>query len=101
MLSTFQAYQLALGLYRGLGPPVEAGAVPCGINCTGCLSVVLTLAEGSAKDSEKERRRFYGIAFASLRETQVLLEITGAKADQISLADRLGAMVYRLSRPRS
>ena len=39
------------------------------------LSIVLNLAEGSAKTTAKERARFYSIAYASLRETQVLLEI--------------------------
>ncbi len=32
------------------------------------LSIVLNLAEGSAKSSHKERRKFYEISLGSLRE---------------------------------
>jgi four helix bundle protein len=39
------------------------------------LSIALNLSDGSAKKSEKERRRFYEIAFGSLREVQTIVEI--------------------------
>jgi four helix bundle protein len=59
------------------------------------LSIALNLAEGSAKDSKKDRRRFYQIAFGSIRETQALIAILGL--DQISAkVDRIAAHCYRL-----
>ena len=41
------------------------------------LSIVLNLSEGYGRLTEKDRRRFYSIAFGSLRETQCLLKIMG------------------------
>jgi four helix bundle protein len=59
------------------------------------LSIPLNLAEGSAKDSNADRRRFYEIALGSLREVQAiidLMDIESLKKD----ADILGANLYRL-----
>ena len=61
------------------------------------LSVPLNLAEGSGRDSNADRRRFYQIALGSLREVQALidiLEINELKKD----ADVLGGLVYSLCR---
>lgn len=43
------------------------------------LSVVLNISEGYGRATEKDRRRFYVIAFGSLRETQCLLRIMNEK----------------------
>src|SRR3989344_1577136 len=59
------------------------------------LSIPLNLAEGSAKDSNADRKRFYEIAPGSLREVQALIDlmdIDRLKND----ADILGASLYRL-----
>ena len=96
MLSNFKAYQLALSLYkkaRGQKLPyflkdqLERAA----------SSVVLNLAEGSARTSEKERKRFYVIAFASLREVQALIDMEDSLAHLNKVADQLGANLYRLT----
>ena len=63
------------------------------------LSVVLNLSEGSAKPQDRERKRFYQIAFASLRETQTLLDLLNQK-ELYKLADKTGASVYRLLNPK-
>lgn len=39
------------------------------------LWVVLNLAEGAAKPTIKDRKKFFYIAMGSLRETQAILEI--------------------------
>ena len=59
------------------------------------LSIVLNLAEGTAKPTAKDRRKFYRISLGSLRETQAILEIVN---DQklIKEADKLGAYLYKL-----
>jgi len=59
------------------------------------LSICLNLAEGSAKPTGKDRRRFYYIALGSLREVQTILDLHEYKT-QFKKADRLGAMIYRL-----
>ncbi len=64
-------------------------------------SAALNLAEGSAKPTPKERARFYSIAFASLRETQSILDL--ADIDDAALAkqsDHLAACLYKLSHPQ-
>ena len=59
------------------------------------LSIVLNLAEGSAKSTPKDRRKFYRIAFGSLREVQAILDIVG-HIELIKEADKLGAYLYKL-----
>ncbi len=59
------------------------------------LSIVLNLAEGSAKPTAKKRRRFYTISLGSLRETQAILEIINHKA-LIVESNKLGAYLYKL-----
>ena len=98
MLTSFKSYQLSLQLYRGC----EQVNAPHHLKDQlrrAALSVVLNLAEGSAKPTAKERRRFYSIALASAREVQALIEILGRR-DLWSAADQVGACLYRLVNPR-
>lgn len=64
------------------------------------LSIVLNLAEGSAKPTEKDRRKFYAIALGSCRETQALLTIL-KQDDLFKLADQVGGGLYLLTHPRA
>lgn len=98
MLQKFESYQLSLQLYRGCQEVKAPGYVKDQLN-RAALSVVLNLAEGSAKPTPKERCRFYSIALASAREVQALLEILGRKELHV-ISDRVGACLYRLSHPR-
>ena len=62
-------------------------------------SIVLPLAEGSAKPTPKDRRRYYSIALGSFRESQAVLSL----ADQSQILakhDHLGACLYKLTRDR-
>ena len=61
------------------------------------LSIVLNLSEGSAKPTAKDRRKFYYISFASLREVQTLLEITDNRS-LLADSDNLAAHLYKLTR---
>jgi four helix bundle protein len=56
--------------------------------------VALNIAEGSAKSSLKDRRRFYTIALGSLREVQTIIELESLPIEDS--ADQLGAYLYRL-----
>ena len=59
------------------------------------LSIVLNLAEGSAKPTAKDRKKFYRISLGSLREVQAILDIIN-HVELIKEADKLGAYLYKL-----
>ena len=93
-MKNFKTYQLAIQFYNNsknlyLKEPLRNQFQRA------TLSIVLNLAEGSAKTSRKERRKFYRISLGSLREVQAILEIMNDKT-LIAQIDRLGAFLYRL-----
>jgi len=96
MLKNFKTYQLAVELYRKC-EGVRAKYYIKDQLCRASLSVVLNIAEGSAKPTEKDRRRFYAISLGSLRETQALLDLLN-RTNELKIADQLGGCLYRLSR---
>ena len=62
-----------------------------------CSSIALNLAEGSAKPTGSDRRKFYHIALGSHRECQTILRLHGqATAEVRAKADFLGICLYRL-----
>ena len=95
-LQNFRTYHLAVEFYR------ECKTVKLSPSLRDQLtrateSIVLTLAEGSAKPTPKDRRRYYSMALGSFRESQAILSL----ADQsqiLSKHDHLGASLYKLSR---
>jgi four helix bundle protein len=98
MLQNFRSYQLALELHQACEQLKAKAAIRDQLS-RASLSIVLNLAEGSAKPTAPERRRFYAIALGSLRETEALLHILRAQP-QLALVNRLGGCVYRLVHPR-
>ncbi|OYZ20703.1 MAG: hypothetical protein B7Y39_10460 [Bdellovibrio sp. 28-41-41] len=65
-------------------------------------SIALNLAEGSGKRTLEDQRRFYSIAFGSLRECQAILMLENINdPNLIKMADRLGAMLFKLSRSKT
>jgi four helix bundle protein len=98
VLKNFRSYQLAVSYYH----ECEKIKLPSHLKdqlLRASSSVVLNLSEGSAKPSVKERIRYYTIAFASLRETQSILELIRMSQKNPSLvkqADTLAACLYRL-----
>jgi four helix bundle protein len=92
-MKNFRTYQMALELYRE-GKKLELkGEIRDQLE-RASLSVVLNLAEGSAKMGQKERRRFFTIAMGSLRETQACLEINNSGL--LDKVDRLAASLHCL-----
>ena len=60
-------------------------------------SVCLNLAEGSGKRTRKDQRRFYQIAFGSLKETRCVFDLAEIKDKSIlELADKTAAHLYKL-----
>ncbi len=60
-------------------------------------SIVLNSAEGNAKPSVKEKKRFYKIAYASLKECQAILRLAKMQESKsYEVADHLGASLWKL-----
>lgn len=59
------------------------------------LSVVLNLAEGSAKMTFKDRKRHFVMAMGSLRETQAILELTES-LELWKQSDQVAAHLHKL-----
>ena len=61
------------------------------------LSIALNLAEGYGRMTSKDKKRFFSIAFASLRECQAIMELSEIKEQELNLQfNQLGAMIYQL-----
>ena len=99
MLTNFKTYQLAVELYNTCDG-IKARAYIKDQLMRASLSIVLNLAEGSAKPQDKERRRFYAIALGSLRETQALLSLLKQER-AFAQANTVGGYVFRLVYPRN
>ena len=61
-------------------------------------SVALNLGEGRGKRTLKDQKKYFDIAFGSLRETQVALQLVSAPDEVISLADKTAAHLFCLLR---
>ena len=60
-------------------------------------SIALNLAEGSGKSSKADTKRFYQIAFGSLRECQSIIQLVESNNSEIvKLLDKLAAHLYKL-----
>ena len=97
-MTNFRTYNLAVRLYR------QCDRIKCKSYLRdqlmrASLSVVLNLSEGSAKFTEKDRKRFYNIAYASCREVKTILGLIDRNAE-FQLADQICACLYRLHNPQ-
>lgn len=60
-------------------------------------SISLNLSEGNAKPSEKEKKRFYQTAYASIQECKTIFKLLKIEDTEIKdKADKLGAYTYNL-----
>jgi len=98
MLKNFRTYQLSLELYQ------LCQRIPLPYFLKDQLrrassSICLNLAEGSAKPTVKDRKRFYSIAFGSLREVQSIIDMEPQKLNHlIEMSDHVAACLYKLTR---
>src|ERR1700690_3565765 len=98
MLKDFDAYQLAKKFYQACKtvkvPPFLRDQLH-----RASASIVLNIAEGSGKRTYQDQRRFYAIAFGSLRECRGVLDMEQINGPELNkLADQLSAILYVLSR---
>ena len=96
MRKNFRSYLLAVEFYRA------AKTLPLPTHLKDQLnraasSIVLNLAEGSGRRTKPDQRKFFHIAFGSLRECQAILDLSFGVSDQLTeSADVLAAHIYRL-----
>ena len=98
MKNNFRTYNLAVTFYRTartlhlprhLKEQLDRAA----------SSIVLNLAEGAGRQSKADQKRFYTIAFGSLRECQAILELgLAGNSAAVGTADTLAANIYCLIR---
>lgn len=95
-MKSFRSYELAVVFYHSC----KKFQIPCYLKnqlMRASSSVALNLREGAAKKSIPDRRRFYRIAFASLKECQSIFDLE-PHSQLMKQADVLGAHIYKLIR---
>ena len=95
-MKQFRTYQLAKELFHDL-KVLKVNAVMRDQLDRASLSIVLNLAEGSAKATIKDRRKFFVIAMGSLRESQAILDLIDNKV-LVEKTDKLAAHLHKLIR---
>jgi four helix bundle protein len=94
--TNFRTYEQAIEFYRECTKLRLKGCLRDQLH-RASLSVVLNLAEGAAKPTKADKKRFYAIAYGSIRESQALCRVIDNPA-LFKRADQIGAMTYRLMR---
>ena len=95
-MKNFRTYQLAKETYLN-AKNIELPNHEKDQLSRAALSIALNLAEGYGRSTTKDKKRFFNIAFASLRECQALVELSEIKEKKLSdQFDQLGAMIFKL-----
>ena len=95
MRSQFIAYNLAVELYKKGRKTIMPTHLKSQFD-RAASSIVLNLSEGSGRKTTADRIRFFTIALGSLRETQAIFDLIEVQNELVTLADRLGACLWRL-----
>ncbi|MGE0173454.1 MAG: four helix bundle protein [Oligoflexales bacterium] len=97
-MKTFRTYELAVDLYNR-AKSVKLPSFLRSQLLRAASSVALNLAEGNARKGQADRRKFFNISLASLREVQSIMRLEPkACRDLIQVADKLGGNLYCLQR---
>lgn len=95
-MKTFKTLELAIEFYEKIEALKVSGHLRDQI-LRAASSVSLNLAEGNAKRSIKEKKRFYQIAYGSIQECKVILKLAKiADPEIVEMTDKLGAWIYNL-----
>ncbi len=93
-MKNFRTYELAIEFYKTC-QGLKLSSIARDQFDRALLSIPLNLAEGAAKPTERDRKKFYFTALGSLREVQTLFALFGTPA-LVQKADVLAAHLYRL-----
>ena len=97
-MKNFRTYKIAVEFYRLTSSLIIKHPLRDQLN-RASSSIALNLAEGSGRFGKKDQKRFFHIAFASLRECQAILDLEDITSTEvIECADRLAAHIYKLIR---
>ena len=97
MIQNFRSYELAVQIY-GLVRDIKCPRHLKDQLLRAASSIVLNLAEGTAKPTKKDRIKFYAIAFGSTREVQAIFALLQFERSNLPAKDldHLAACVYKL-----
>jgi four helix bundle protein len=96
--TSFRTFELALSFHQAC-TRIKAKAHVKDQLERASLSVVLNLQEGAGRPTKPDQKRFYGIAYASIRECQAILRVL-QNEELFALADKIGAHAFRLLQSR-
>jgi four helix bundle protein len=95
-MKNFRTYQIAVEFYHLSAEEKLPGHLRDQLR-RAASSVVLNLAEGSGRFSAKDQKRFFHIAFGSLRECQAVFDLNKiGNPALIECADKLAAHLFKL-----
>ncbi|MEZ4755068.1 MAG: four helix bundle protein [Bdellovibrionota bacterium] len=97
-MKNFRTYQVAVEFYR-LTTKLTLPRHLRDQLSRASSSIVLNLAEGAGRFGTKDQKRFYHIAFGSLRECQAIIDLVSNEESELNgSADKLAAHIYKLIR---
>lgn len=95
-MKTFRTLDLAIEFYKKTEQLKIKGSLRDQLT-RASSSIALNLSEGNAKNSIKDKKRFFQTAYGSLRECQAIFKLTDMDNSEIhEMADHLGASLYKL-----
>ncbi len=95
-MKTFRTLELAIQFHEMTEQTTISGHMKDQL-LRASTSIALNLAEGNAKPSEKEKKRYYQTAYGSLKECQTIFRLTKeTDTTLLQKADHLGASIYKL-----
>ncbi len=96
-MNYLRAYQLALNFHRS-SKNVSLHSILKDQFNRASVSIVLNLAEGAGKRTQPDQKRFYQIAFGSIRECQAVIDLSPESftAEMVDQLDHVAAATYKL-----
>jgi four helix bundle protein len=95
-MKAFRTLDLAIEFYKRVEKLSLAGHLKDQLY-RAATSIPLNLSEGNARPTSRDKKRFYQIAYASLKECRTILLLVSDRDPELEImADHLGACLYKL-----
>ena len=95
-MKNFRTYQIAVEFYHLAASLNVKRHLKDQLN-RASSSIALNLAEGAGRFGRRDQKKYFNIAFASLRECQAILDIERInEAKVVNCADKLAAHIFKL-----